>query len=151
MIHYVLGHSGAGKTYFCLSQFNQLEYGTYFFFPVDEKVECIDFETQLSEKNLIDCGSLYRDHLDERGVFKEKMVKKIKKAFNLGHSVFLDEFQLYSSDELINLILSSVEKDMYIIHQFPEQLESDHFSKLYSTAQKKYLLNPYSSPENYSV
>ncbi|MBI4234714.1 hypothetical protein HY604_00240 [Candidatus Peregrinibacteria bacterium] len=68
---------------------------------------------------------------------------KFKKA-----TIFLDEFQLYCTESLKNLILNA-DQDFYIVHQFPAQLDGDHFTAIWERSGKKYLLDPYQPSDFY--
>ena len=138
MIHYILGKAGIGKTQYCLQQFEKLSDGVFFFFPVDEKLEFLNFDQKTSKKCLIDCSSFYRKHLNDEKKFIKKMYVKIKNAINSHNTIFLDELQLYCCKELVQLILNAKDTNFYLIHQFPEQLEKSDFSQLYAVAEKKY-------------
>ena len=158
MIYYVLGHGGSGKTIYCLNRFRTLENGIFFAALRDEiddqKVEglnIISLGETLAEKCVIDITDLYRKNLDDRKAFEHIMENAIEAALKLkGITVFLDEFQLYCSQGIKDLILSA-DRDFYIIHQFPDQLNKDHFSAIWEKSSKKFLLDPYQPSDFYRV
>ncbi|QQR84033.1 hypothetical protein IPJ72_02450 [Candidatus Peregrinibacteria bacterium] len=150
MIHYVLGKGGGGKTIYCMGRFKTLESAVFFASLRDQSdqrevkgFKVVSLGDSIAEKCVVDIAAAYRENLDERKGFEQMMEHALKEALNSQKTtIFLDEFQLYCSDGIRDLICNS-EQDFYIIHQFPEQLDREHFSAIWEKSSKKYLLDPY--------
>lgn len=158
MIHYVLGHGGSGKTIYCLNRFRTLENAVFFAALRDESDEkqvqdckLISLGEPIAEKCVVNIADMYRQNLDDSKNFEKIMKNAIKEAMSLPNTtIFLDEFQLYCTDELKDLICNS-DQDFYIVHQFPKQLDDEHFSAIWKKSGKKYLLDPYQPSDFYRV
>lgn len=158
MIHYVLGHGGSGKTTYCLNKFRTLE-KTVFFASLRDKSDekqVVDFKIislgePIAEKCIVDISPAYRQYLNDRKSFETLMENAIQEAVGLKNvTIFLDEFQLYCTEGLKNVLLSA-DQDFYVIHQFPDQLNKQHFSAIWEKSGKKYLLDPYQPSDFYRV
>lgn len=158
MIHYVLGHGSSGKTIYCLNRFRTLENAVFFAALRDETDErqveglkVVSLGEPIAEKCIVDITDAYRENLDDREAFEGIMENAIKEALNLQDiTIFLDEFQLYCTEGMQNLLLNA-DQDFYVIHQFPKQLKEKHFSAIWEKSGKKYLLDPYQPSEFYKV
>ncbi len=139
MIHYILGRSGSGKTQQAFETFESYKKALFLGFLRDD----VDFEffdnlnlsnldSELKMKSVINLIDLYRDNLNSLDSFISRVFILIAKAISIGlDAIFLDEFQLYCSDEIVDLILKNKDKiDFYIIHQFKEQIDEKFFQKL---------------------
>ncbi len=158
MIHYVLGHAGGGKTIYCLNRFSMLENAVFFTGFRDEfdlkavsGFDTINLGDKILEKCVVDFLKVYRKNLEDRNSFEKMMENAIGEALNFKKAtIFLDEFQLYCTDKVRDLILNA-EQDFYIIHQFSKQLSDEYFSSIWKKSDKKYLLDPYQPSEFYKV
>lgn len=161
MIHYVLGHSGAGKTRYCLEVFDRAEKAVFFIGlnespyawekEYTEKYYVLNLTDEIAKKSLVNLIPTYRQHLNKRIEFSSLVYEKIMEAKSNGfRTIFLDEFQLYYNSKLVDFILENGEINFWIIHQWPGQLEAPLFNVLYGAAGKKYLLDPYPKEEGYN-
>lgn len=149
MIHYVLGHGGSGKTIYGLNRFRTLENAVFFAALRDqtdenqvEGLKVVSLSEPIAEKCVVNITDVYRENLEDRKAFEGIMENAIKEALKLQNvTIFLDEFQLYCTDIVKDLICNS-EQDFYVIHQSPKQLDEKHFSAIWEKSGKKYLLDP---------
>lgn len=162
MIHYVLGHSGAGKTRYCLQVFEHIDKAVFFasfseyLYDWEEKsmkkFSVQNLTDEITEKSLVNLLPSYRQHLDRRMEFANLLWEKIMEIKERGcKTMFLDEFQFLCTSKMVDFILDNKEKiDFWIIHQYPGQLEASFFNVLYAEARQKYLLDPYPEEDGYN-
>ncbi|MEK7672467.1 MAG: hypothetical protein AAB373_01145 [Patescibacteria group bacterium] len=157
MINYVLGKAGVGKTSYCLRKFEASLDAVFFTLLMDSGLtkvpdsQVVSLGEEFEGKCIVDLTSFYRKNLETRENFSAMIFKAVEAAIENGaRTIFLDEFQLYYTQKLKDLILNS-DCDFYIIHQFPLQLDQEIFTALWKKTDKKYLLDPYQPSEFYSV
>lgn len=145
MIHYILGHSGAGKTFFAFNKFKKIRSAVYFGalvegdFGAEELGACV--VKDLADLGEVGGGRFFVNILPADNIHMLAL-EKLKKVLESDvEAIFLDEFQAYRSDDMVKAISAS-DRDFYIIHQWPGQIEKEIFEELWNKAEKKYVLDP---------